>query len=105
MTTTYTEQDLEGRTARCYCGSTAPSSRNLAFFEFRGEGSREASETCGVCGFHEIAHDPTAEHMARIEGGATRYENLMKRVGGIHDFTPKGGVDTDRFYCGCRGWD
>lgn len=30
---------LEGRTARCYCGSTAPSSPTLAFFEHLPDGA------------------------------------------------------------------
>jgi hypothetical protein len=31
--------DLEGRTARCHCGVTVPSSVRLAFFEHRPDGA------------------------------------------------------------------
>ena len=102
--TTITDINLEGREARCGCGTTCPSSLDLTFFEFRGDGSALALVFC-TCGYHAVAHDPTAEHMARKEGKSTRYENIMKRVGGVHEFTPRGAQEFDRFYCGCRGWD
>lgn len=49
--------NLDGRIARCYCGNTRPSSLDLAFFEYRGPGSRESIERC-KCGFFWIAHQP-----------------------------------------------
>lgn len=87
--------NLQNRIARCDCGREAPSSTDLAFFEYRGEGSTAATSTCKVCRYHELAHeraanDPDATHLRHILG---------------HDFEPRGGVDVDIFYCGCRGWD
>ena len=76
-----------GRLARCYCGKTMPSSPSLAFFEFRGEGSMEATEHC-KCGYHRIAHEP--DHARRVP---------------CREFTPKGAQQFDMYYCGCRGWD
>ena len=99
--------DLTGRSAKCMCGRTVPSTWSLAFFEFQGPGSQWATEHCAVCGYSPQAHDPARPHMARVEkGGRTRYENFMERNGGVHEFTPRGGdAGHDRFYCGCRGWD
>lgn len=87
--------NLADRTAACQCGRTEPSSKNLAFFEYRGEGSRVALERCAVCAYSVIAHeraktDPTARHIKHILE---------------HEFEPVGGLETDVFYCGCRGWD
>lgn len=103
---TTAENVLIGRTARCYCGAVRPSSTDLAFFEYRGEGSETAVTRCAVCRYGAIAHDPTAPHMARVEGkyGKTRYQTFMERMG-QHDFTPLGGQEFDSYYCGCRGWD
>jgi hypothetical protein len=74
--------NLEGRLAECMCGNKEPSSTNLAFFEFRGVGSRSAVETC-ECGYYEVAHP-------------NRY---------CEQFKPRGPYEFDTFYCGCRGWD
>lgn len=86
--------DLTDRVAVCQCGRTKPSSEDLAFFEHRGEGSRVALERCGTCSYTEFAHkralEPSNGHLKHIIG---------------HDFTPIGGLETDIFYCGCRGWD
>jgi hypothetical protein len=84
-----TEPDLSQRMARCGCGRTEPSSPNLAFFEFTGEGSRTATETC-ECGYNRTAH--TDEIRGRNEGVCAT-------------FKPQGAQRFDRFYCGCRGWD
>ena len=93
--TAITQDQLIGRTAKCSCGRTEPSDFNLAFFEYRGEGSRVAQVRCGTCAYHDVAHeraknDPTATHLKRILD---------------HEFHPIGALDHDIFYCGCRGWD
>ena len=87
--------DLTNRVAKCGCGRTEPSSESLAFFEYRGEGSRVAAERCGICAYAPIAHeraknDPTARHLNYARG---------------HEFEPIGALEHDIFYCGCRGWD
>lgn len=86
--------NLEGRVAACQCGRTKPSNESLAFFEYRGEGSRVALERCGTCSYTEVAHkralEPGNDHIKHITA---------------HDFTPIGALETDIFYCGCRGWD
>lgn len=86
------EPDLTGRVARCTygCGSESPSSKNLAFFEYLGEGSREAQTKCKNCGYAEVAH--TAEKRAKNH-----------RI--CSTFAPTGARATDRYYCGCHGWD
>lgn len=80
--------DLTGRMARCGCGKKVPSSWSEAFFEFQGEGSREATLKC-KCGYYEVAHNSTG-----------RSSNCKCRK-----FVPKGTHEFDRFYCGCNGWD
>lgn len=77
--------NLEGRQSRCTpkC-KLVPSRVDLPFFEFRGEGSREAVDIC-VCGYHKVAH----------ENGLVR----------CRKFTPKGAQQYDKHYCGCMGWD
>lgn len=87
--------DLTNRIAKCDCGMEMPSSTDLAFFEYRGEGSYIATHSCKVCRYQDLAHaraanDPAATHLRHILG---------------HDFEPLGGLDVDIFYCGCRGWD
>lgn len=85
--------DLTGRVARCGCGSERPSTLDgsLAFFEFRGEGSRAALTTCKNCGYGDQAHTP--EVMARNK--ALKCTNCE----------PHGAYPYDLFYDGCRGWD
>jgi hypothetical protein len=84
--------NLTGRYARCGCGRTAPSTLDgsLAFFEFRGEGSRSALDICRNCSYAENAHKP----------------EVMKRNNALdcHSFEPHGAFEFDNFYCGCRGW-
>lgn len=80
--------DLTGRVARCgYCGAERPSSTDLPFFGFRGEGSKFATQTCKYCGYYQSAHEK--EHVIR------------RCIGG---FEPRGDSPDD-YYCGCRGWD
>lgn len=85
--------DLEGRQAKCFCGKTVPSSLGLAFFEFRGEGSREAVEGCKNCYCFLSAHDPQRKYT----------ESEPPLVCG--HFDPRGPQEFDRFYCGCRGFN
>lgn len=86
---------LQDRVAKCYCGKTEPSSADLAFFEYRGEGSNRAAETCGHCKYSIVAHEracrePEQRHLDKFRD---------------HEFRPYGAYDHDIFYCGCRGWD
>ena len=85
--------DLTGRSARCTCGRTVPSSTDLAFFEFRGEGSKAAKETCAKCHYNIVAHPP---RNPKPYAGAP-FEHCV--------FEPKGAWEFDSYYCGCRGWD
>ncbi len=81
--------DLTSRTSLCaYCREEAPSSKDLPFFEFRGEGSSEATDIC-QCRYHRIAHGKPPKPGVKVCG----------------EFSPRGAVDYDRHYCGCRGWD
>ena len=87
----------EGRLARCpYCKTTAPSSPALAFFEYRGPGSHEATEVCRHCRHYRVAHEHNSNRVNPEPGPQTR----------DHEFEadPKGRPE-DGFYCGCRGWD
>lgn len=109
--------NLEGRKARCAhyggrkalgshssssckagrdgvsCRCEEPSSKELAFFEFCGEGSREAS-ICKHCAMAEVAH----------ENGRCRDPGLRVHPAGTR-YTPQGDRGFDRFYCGCHGWE
>lgn len=85
--------DLTGRVARCGYGcAERPSSFDLAFFEYRGPGSPNATDSC-VCGYYRVAHerDPNRRNP----------DPIVCKVGG---FTPVGDKP-DLYYCGCRGWD
>lgn len=95
-----TEEDLFGREARCTCGKTAPSTdrERLAFFDYRGEGSRYALTSCAVCKFADAAHDP--ERMKKNVNPRTVVEQ-----GKCTGFVAIGAHEYDTFYCGCRGWD
>lgn len=93
--------DLHGRIAECTsCDKTTDSDLKLAFFEYHGEGSRHATDICGVCRFNRDAHDPTSPQMAKGD----RYEKWVERVG-YHIFQPIGPADNDQFYDGCNGWE
>lgn len=83
---------LEGRMAICpHCKKTVPSSLSLAFFEYRGSGSKW-EENCKNCGiFHK--DQPVFRYKGRNEVHCSKYE---PRVGGF---------ELDLYYCGCRGWD
>lgn len=89
--------DLSGRRARCTCSTPpVPSSYDLAFFEYRGPGSRTATEIC-VCGYHRVAHEQEPS-----PNGAIR--NVV-RDGYCPSFRPRGSHQFDSYYDGCRGWD
>jgi hypothetical protein len=92
--------NLEGRMARCaykpHGHADRPSSLDLPFFEFRGEGSSDATEKC-KCGMRKSVHD---KHGGRIP--AKQYAMLVK---GCEGFQANGPHDFDRYYCGCHGWD
>ena len=90
--------DLTGRKARCYCGTTEDSSPALAFFEFRGEGSRVAREKCGNCAYSVIAHGPEATRFGSDDLTA------VERAG-CPGFEPHGAMEFDLYYDGCRGWE
>lgn len=83
--------DLTGRTAKCTCGASAPSSPALAFFEYRGPGAGRATCAVGDCIFLESVHQPINPHTGRP--GVTDHTFVAR----TYDF--------DSFYCGCRGWD
>lgn len=110
-----TEPNLEGRQAKCayhgqrtstrgsygggnecnygqreakVCTCVQPSSKELPFFEFQGEGSREAVEMCKHCWYAKVAH----EKDRRSSDVCTHFE-------------PRGPAQFDKFYCGCAGWD
>lgn len=86
---------LEGRLAQCsYCKKEQPSSRDLAFFMFHGEGSKHATEKCGECGFYDVTH-------MEVNPSTGRAGHLF----GKHDFVVAGAREFDEYYCGCRGWD
>ena|ERR1051325_4234570 len=84
--------NLEGRQARCSLKcKIVRSSLNLAFFEFRGEGSPAAREHCAKCGYYEVAHNPQ--------------EGRPRGAGVCLNFVPHGAYEFDKYYCGCCGWD
>lgn len=87
---------LAGRWARCSCMRLMPSTDalmgKLAFFEYRGEGSNEATNYCRDCGYARSAH-------TRKEEGESVTTNVC------NSFTPKGALQYDSFYCGHAGWD
>lgn len=78
---------IEKREAKCSCGRKEPSMKfqNLAFFQFKGEGSKEANNTCKNCKYYKMAHD-------------------NNRVP-CKSFEPHGAFEFDEYYCGCRGWE
>ena len=86
-----TTPDFTGRLARCGCGNTQPSTDHdhLAFFEYRGPGSADASRLCS-CGYTEGAHGTDKPHLQKLNN---------------HTFTPHGPYEFDTYYCGHAGWD
>jgi hypothetical protein len=88
-----TNQNLEGRWAKCsICKHMSPSNPSkLAFFQFRGENSRSALNTCKVCSYNRQ--------------GCPIIQKRLDYKGEQHEFTSHGAFEYDCFYCGCRGWD
>ena len=81
---------LEGREAQCpYCKKTVLSSWNLAFFEYKGPGSRAAEDACAKCAYYKSAHEKKLPGTPRMN----------------HYFVPHGPFEYDSYYCGCRGWN
>lgn len=84
------QPDLTGRQAHCSYGQHAfkPSSTSLAFFEYRGKGSRH-ERVCKHCGYLDTAHT----------------EDKRKKIRNIcNNFESKGPAEYDVYYCGCYGW-
>lgn len=80
---------LADRQATCTCGVLRPSAGDLAFFEFRGEGSRTALDTCRNCSYAKVAHTDPRPNNKFI----------------CAEFVPSGAWRYDSFYCGHAGWD
>jgi hypothetical protein len=98
--------DLLTRTARCYfCQTEVNSSQSLPFFEYRGEGSRPAAENCKHCGYFECAHDPAHLETLVHNRDGSRRPTVVEDGRCPGGFEPRGGVELDSYYCGCRGWD
>lgn len=102
---------LEGRIAKCaydhennpHEDSRVPSSLGLAFFEYRGLGSRDSEDLCGHegCGYGKVAHvGPYLGSWLKNADGSPNGRAISD-----HEFTPHGPWEEDRYYCGCRGWD
>jgi len=91
---------LEGRTAKCGCGTERPSDETLPFFDYTGPGSYWADEVCG-CGYGRVAH--TQEQQFSRTGHLIVHNVVVE--GKCAGFVPRGAAEHDRFYCGCRGWD
>jgi len=98
---------LEGRFAKCAYNNSndrypekhkhepIPSDYNLAFFEFRGEGSYKAGTMCAICNYSINA--------PRHGDSWRKYD--PKLDGEKHEFVPRGAYEFDEYYCGCWGWD
>lgn len=75
------------RQAKCtVCSRVMPSKESLAFFEYKGEGSRLALISCKNCPYYAEAHG----------------KNHMQVCG---EFIPHGSFEYDGYYCGCSGWE
>lgn len=98
--------NLEGRIAKCAYSSPGrywygnpedhakgvPSRIDLAFFEYKGPGSKAAMEHCGECGYYLVAHS------------GPQMGKWVKNPKD-HEFVPHGPYEFDTYYCGCFGWD
>ncbi len=94
--------DLAGRLAKCaQCGRKETSSIDLAFFEYRGGGSRVANNQCHVCGYFTKGKP--------LKNGKHCYQNSDKPIPHVCVNKGKkceyGAFEYDLYYCGCRGWD
>lgn len=110
---------LEGRVAECHCGRTAASSKDLAYFEYLGS-PQPAHDVCARCGHGIGAHMRDGAGLHHHDGAPVGVDGCEARggyaaLGAVHDrpcecreFVPGAMLparETDRFYCGCRGWD
>jgi hypothetical protein len=98
------QPDLTGRMMRCYCTKPPISSnRNEAFFEYRGPGSRHATDMCKNCRY------AYSGHLLASEGGVASHKDHTNCVAGRRDhcfnFEPRGAHEFDSYYCGCGGGD
>jgi hypothetical protein len=69
---------------------------DLAFFQYRGENSPDAINTCKHCKFHWQAHEHDNHRV---------FANSVVEDGKCPGFEPHGAWDFDLFFCGCSGWD
>lgn len=83
--------DLAGRMAQCayrpHGHAPRPSSFDLAFFEYLGAGSREATELC-KCGYARVAHFPRWQatiHVVRRWYKIERHEDNITKEGHAAD--------------------
>jgi hypothetical protein len=88
-----THVNIVDRFARCPCGKVEKSSWDLAFFEYRGEGSPFARDICLNCKYARIAHIKDQTH------------KCSDRCRHCNSFTEIGGHEFDSYYCGHAGWD
>lgn len=92
------EPDFAGRVAKCgpKCAVVPSAERErLAFFEYRGPGSRAAT-LCRHCAKYAIAHDMEA----------MKARGYVSPVVSCKRYEPRTeGYPHDLYYCGCRGWD
>src|SRR3972149_9892192 len=94
------QPDLMDRTAICLDlikgnHKPRPSSNGLAFFEYRGPGSRFTLESC-VCGMSRNIHADQPD----IPEYNVKYDRIVR-----HEFRARTPAEYDSYYCGCRGWD
>jgi hypothetical protein len=104
-----TMPDLTGRNAVCtYCRSEVPSNPNLPFFEYLGVGSRDAERCVHPKPLYRggvwQTHNP--ETGAEWRCGLREEGHQPGRTGADHSYMAGDfSRETDRYYCGCRGWD
>lgn len=87
---------IEERTVRCSsCKRERPSAEaltgRLAFYEYRGPGSREALKSCKHCRYYDVAHDKPKDERSSFVCD--------------HFEADPAGREVDLYYCGCKGWD
>lgn len=103
--------DLSGRMAKC-CDKAPvrPSSPDLAFFEYRGPGSRAATH-CRHCRYYPEAHTDECQGCKGTGKGykaapCNRCNGTGKRKPSCDHYEPIAeGFEHDSYYCGHSGWD
>lgn len=98
--------DLTDRVAVCStCGKCEkPSTWDLAFFEFQGPGSRYATKRCKNCPYTKESHKYGDRYATHMDGKLGDYNPHTCKARG-KSFEPRGPLDEDKYYCGCRGWN